>query len=68
MKGIPGVRLVLRKGEILGFAGLIGSGRSELAMEIVGIRPNRRGTVWLSGKRYRFQHPAEAIGQGVVAP
>jgi ABC-type sugar transport system ATPase subunit len=66
MKGIPGVRLVLRKGEILGFAGLIGSGRSELAMEIVGIRPNRRGTVRLSGKRYRFQHPAEAIGQGIV--
>ncbi|HZC58556.1 MAG TPA: sugar ABC transporter ATP-binding protein [Chthoniobacterales bacterium] len=60
------LRLVLRKGEILGIAGLIGSGRSELAMDIVGITPNRRCTVLLNGRRFQFRHPAEAIKQGVV--
>jgi ABC-type sugar transport system ATPase subunit len=65
-KGTPELHLWLRKGEILGIAGLIGSGRSEFAMEIVGIRPNRRTTVRLHGKRFRFHHPAEAIEQGVV--
>jgi ABC-type sugar transport system ATPase subunit len=62
----PNLRILLRKGEILGIAGLIGSGRSELAMEIVGITPNRRCTVLLNGRRFRFRHPAEAIEQGVV--
>ncbi|MBV8279572.1 MAG: sugar ABC transporter ATP-binding protein [Verrucomicrobia bacterium] len=65
-KGTPELHLWLRKGEILGIAGLVGSGRSEFAMEIVGIRPNRRTTVQLNGKRFRFHHPAEAIEQGVV--
>jgi ABC-type sugar transport system ATPase subunit len=62
----PKLRLVLHKGEILGIAGLIGSGRSELAMEIVGITPNGRCTVLLDGHLFRFRHPAEAIEQGVV--
>jgi ABC-type sugar transport system ATPase subunit len=62
----PSVRIALRRGEILGIAGLIGSGRSELAMEIVGITPNRRCTVLLNGRRFRFRHPAEAIEQGIV--
>ncbi len=62
----PQLGLVLHKGEILGIAGLIGSGRSELAMEIVGITPNGQCTVLLDGHPFRFRHPAEAIGQGVV--
>jgi ABC-type sugar transport system ATPase subunit len=62
----PKLALVLHKGEILGIAGLIGSGRSELAMEIVGITPNGRCTVLLDGHPFRFRHPAEAIEQGVV--
>jgi ABC-type sugar transport system ATPase subunit len=62
----PALQLQLRRGEILGIAGLIGSGRSELAMEIVGVIPNRRSAVFLDGKRFSFRHPAEAIEQGVV--
>jgi ABC-type sugar transport system ATPase subunit len=65
-KSSPKLRLAVREGEILGIAGLIGSGRSELAMEIVGITPNRQCTVLLNGHRFRFRHPAEAIEQGVV--
>jgi ABC-type sugar transport system ATPase subunit len=62
----PPTRLDLRRGEILGIAGLIGSGRSELVMEMVGITPNRRGTVFLEGRRFSFRHPAEAINNGVL--
>jgi ABC-type sugar transport system ATPase subunit len=62
----PAIRLDLRRGEILGIAGLIGSGRSELAMEIVGVTPNRQSAVFLNNRRFSFRHPAEAIKHGVV--
>jgi inositol transport system ATP-binding protein len=62
----PTIRLDLRRGEILGIAGLIGSGRSELAMEMVGVTPNRRSVVFLDGRRLSFRHPAEAIKHRVV--
>jgi ABC-type sugar transport system ATPase subunit len=65
-KAASNLHLALRKGEILGIAGLIGSGRSELAMEIVGITPNRRCTVLLNNQRFQFRHPAESMEQGVV--
>jgi ABC-type sugar transport system ATPase subunit len=60
------LRLALRKGEILGIAGLIGSGRSELAMEIVGITPSRQSSVLLNKDQFRFRHPAESIEEGIV--
>src|SRR5260221_11199255 len=60
------IQLDLRRGEILGIAGLIGSGRSELAFELVGVIPNRRSAVFLDGQRFSFRHPAEPIKQGVV--
>ncbi|HZC36277.1 MAG TPA: sugar ABC transporter ATP-binding protein, partial [Chthoniobacterales bacterium] len=62
----PAIRLDLRRGEILGIAGLIGSGRSELAMEMVGVTPNRRSAVFLDGRRLSFRHPADAIKHRVV--
>jgi inositol transport system ATP-binding protein len=65
-KTASNLRLALRKGEILGIAGLIGSGRSELGMEIVGITPSPQCRVLLNKDQFRFRHPAEAIEQGVV--
>jgi ABC-type sugar transport system ATPase subunit len=62
----PATRLDLRRGEILGIAGLIGSGRSELAMEMVGITPNPRSAVFLDGRRLSFRHPAQAIQHGIL--
>jgi ABC-type sugar transport system ATPase subunit len=62
----PALQLDLRRGEILGIAGLIGSGRSELAMEMVGVTPNHRSAVFLDGQRFSFRNPAEAIKHGVV--
>ncbi len=58
--------LELRRGEILGIAGLIGAGRSELAQEIVGITPNPAVRVVLDGQEFSFRHPAEAIQRGII--
>jgi ABC-type sugar transport system ATPase subunit len=64
--GIEPLRVELRTGEILGIAGLIGSGRTELAMEIAGITPNAEATIELGGKLLALRHPADAIGHGIA--
>ena len=55
----------LRKGEILGFAGLVGAGRSELLQAVVGIDRHGGGEVLLEGRRVRISHPREAIALGI---
>ena len=58
-----------RKGEILGFAGLIGAGRTELMESIFGVTPPLSGTMKLEGKDYKPSSPREAIDAGVyLAP
>jgi ABC-type sugar transport system ATPase subunit len=64
--GLEPIRFELRKGEILGIAGLIGSGRTELAMEIAGITPNAKATIELEGALPAIRHPAEAIRHGIA--
>jgi ribose transport system ATP-binding protein len=56
---------VLRKGEILGFAGLIGAGRTELMEGLVGLRPNR-GTVRLNGSPAHFTDVHASLKAGVA--
>lgn len=51
----------LRKGEVLGVAGLQGSGRTELAQSLFGVVPFRTGTVELHGKAIAVKSPAKAI-------
>ena len=63
--GSTGVSFSLRKGEILGFAGLVGAGRSELLQAVVGIDRHDGGEVLLEGKRVRISHPREAIALGI---
>lgn len=53
-------------GEILGIAGLVGSGRSAVLEGIFGARPLRAGRVLLGGRQRRFAHPADAIAAGVA--
>ncbi|OJF95047.1 sugar ABC transporter ATP-binding protein [Pararhizobium antarcticum] len=60
------VSFVLRKGEILGIGGLIGSGRTEIAEGICGLRPVTQGEVHLHGKRLRARSYAQAVKAGVV--
>lgn len=56
-------------GEILGFAGLVGAGRSELAQTIFGIRPPLAGEIIMDGKKLDVRCPADAIAAGIyLAP
>src|SRR6187549_2863965 len=58
-----------RKGEILGFAGLIGAGRTELMEAIFGVTPALSGEMTLDGQAYRPARPRDAIDAGVyLAP
>lgn len=62
------VNFNLRKGEIVGFSGLIGSGRTELALSIFG-NPDGyhlNGDLYVKGKPRKFGHPRDAIDAGVA--
>ena len=55
----------LYEGEILGLAGLGGSGRTNIVEIIFGARQPDRGRILLDGDEVRFRHPADAIGKGL---
>ena len=60
------VSFKVRRGEVLGIAGLMGAGRSELLMGIFGAWPGRvAGEVYVEGNRVRISRPSDAIAQGV---
>jgi ribose transport system ATP-binding protein len=59
------VSLTIRQGEILGLAGLVGAGRSELAAAIFGVEPPLSGSVRIDGKVVDIPSPAEAIRRGI---
>jgi ABC-type sugar transport system ATPase subunit len=60
-----GISFALRRGEVLGLAGLVGSGRTALARGLFGLEPPAAGMVLLRGERVHFHSPAEAIAGGV---
>lgn len=64
-KSFSGVSFKLRKGEILGFAGLMGAGRSEVMETLFGIRKKVEGTVKLNGKLIDIKNPKEAINNKI---
>ena len=58
---------VVRTGEVLGFGGLMGAGRTELLMHLFGAWGHReRGEVWLRGQPYPHPTPRESIARGLV--
>lgn len=63
---IKDIDLALYKGEILGIAGLIGAGRSELVKTIAGLRKKKAGTIRLKGMPVDFKDYAEGVMAGVV--
>ncbi len=56
----------VRAGEILGFAGLVGSGRSNVAEAIFGVTPADSGSVWIEGEEVHIKNPNDAIMQGMA--
>lgn len=56
----------LRKGEILGFYGLVGAGRTELMQALSGISRPSHGEILLNGQAMQFRQPADAIKAGIV--
>ncbi|MHB8595712.1 MAG: sugar ABC transporter ATP-binding protein [Ktedonobacteraceae bacterium] len=60
------VSFQLRRGEILGFAGLVGAGRTEVARVLFGIDRAESGEIWLKGKQVRIRSPQQAMEYGIA--
>jgi ribose transport system ATP-binding protein len=63
---LRGVDFQLQRGEVLGVAGLVGSGRSELLKMIFGAYPIRSGTLLIDGRPVRFRDIGDALAAGVA--
>jgi len=63
---LRGVSFSLQRGEILGVAGLLGAGRSELLKVIFGVDPIESGSVYVDGKRLLLRSPKDAIMAGIA--
>jgi len=64
--GIREITFELRAGEILGLAGLVGAGRTELARTLFGITPADSGEIVLDGRRVRIRSPRDAVARGIA--
>ena len=60
------INFELYAGEIVGFAGLMGAGRTETTRAIFGVDPKTSGEILLNGKEVTIRRPADAIGAGIV--
>jgi ABC-type sugar transport system ATPase subunit len=65
-KLLKNVSFELRRGEILGFAGLVGAGRSEVMKAIFGIDPFTEGEILVEGKPVKISNPEEAMTLGIA--
>ncbi|MEP7292079.1 MAG: sugar ABC transporter ATP-binding protein [Chloroflexota bacterium] len=61
-----GVNLTVRAGEIVGLAGLVGSGRSELAQVVFGMTPAESGQIIVNGKPVQIKSPGQAMKLGIA--
>jgi len=66
---VTDISLTVRRGEVVALAGLVGAGRTELALAIAGDRPVTSGTIKVHGAAKRFRSPTDAIAAGIgLAP
>ena len=70
VKGFTGekfkdVSFNLKKGEILGFSGLVGAGRTELMMSLFGFLPYEKGEIYINGKKVNIRSPLDAINHNI---
>ncbi len=64
-KEVKNVSFQLRKGEILGFAGLMGAGRTEVARALYGADPRQTGEIYINGKKVNIKTPQQAVEHGI---
>jgi ABC-type sugar transport system ATPase subunit len=65
-KDVHDISFQLRRGEVLGFAGLVGAGRTETMRAIFGADPIISGEITIDGKRVHFRSPKDAIAHGIA--
>lgn len=63
---VENVSFEVHKGEIVGFAGLVGAGRSEVMKCIFGLEPKSTGDVFIEGEKVKIQSPVEAMKHGIA--
>ena len=64
-KEVKDVSFQLRKGEILGFAGLMGAGRTEVARALYGADKRQTGEIFINGKKVKIRTPEQAVKHGI---
>ncbi len=65
-KDSPVINFSVRKGEILGLAGMVGSGRTEIVRAISAADKRHAGDVFLNGKKLRLRNPRDSIKEGIA--
>jgi rhamnose transport system ATP-binding protein len=60
------VSFEVRRGEVLGFAGLVGAGRTDVALSLFGVAPADTGTVELGGEKIEVRSPSDALRHGIA--
>ncbi|WP_062229167.1 sugar ABC transporter ATP-binding protein [Aureimonas frigidaquae] len=63
--GVRDVSFSIRRGEVVGLGGLVGSGRSEVARALFGADPIRSGTIVLKGAPFKPRNPRQAVRRGI---
>ena len=63
---VSSASFTLYRGEILGAAGLIGAGRTEMARMIIGADPHSAGRIWVDGKPVKIKSPEDAVRSGIA--
>ena len=64
-KAVKNVSFQLHRGEILGFAGLMGAGRTEVARALYGADPRQTGEIYINGKLVNIKTPEQAVKNGI---
>lgn len=64
-KGQQNISLHVNRGEIVGLAGLVGAGRTEVAEGVMGINQVLKGNIYYKGKKYTPHSPSHAINEGI---
>jgi len=64
-RALRDINFTLKKGEILGFAGLMGAGRTDVARAIFGADPVDEGEIYIDGQKVRINSPRDAVTNGI---